>query len=67
MRPIQSVSVLMPSYQGMEFLARVLAALARQKTDLEWDVLVVDSGSTDDTLAILERRVNAWIASVQAG
>jgi len=43
----------MPSYQGMEFLARVLAALARQKTDFEWDVLVVDSGSTDGTWELL--------------
>ncbi len=53
-RPIRSVSVLMPTWQGEEFLERVLAALAAQKCELPWELRVVDSGSTDRTLAILE-------------
>jgi glycosyltransferase involved in cell wall biosynthesis/GT2 family glycosyltransferase len=53
-RPIRSVSVLMPTWQGEEFLERVLAALAAQEFDRPWDFRVVDSGSTDRTLAILE-------------
>ncbi|MCC6407220.1 MAG: glycosyltransferase [Planctomycetes bacterium] len=58
MRPIRSISVLMPTWQGEEFLERVLAALAAQRVDVPWDFLAIDSGSTDRTLAILE----AWKA-----
>ncbi len=54
MRPIRSISVLMPTWQGEQFLERVLAALAAQEIDLAWDFTVIDSGSTDRTLAILE-------------
>lgn len=54
MRPIRSISVLMPTWQGEEFLERVLAALAGQRVSVPWDFLAIDSGSTDRTLAILE-------------
>ncbi|MEZ6016978.1 MAG: glycosyltransferase [Planctomycetota bacterium] len=56
MRPIRSATVLIPSWQAMEFLERVLDALAAQQTTLQWDVLVIDSGSHDGTLACLARR-----------
>lgn len=45
----------MPTWQGEEFLERVLAALSVQRVALPWDFLAVDSGSTDGTLAVLER------------
>ena len=51
----RSISVLMPTFQGARFLERVLAALAAQRSRLPWDFMAVDSGSTDGTLAILER------------
>jgi glycosyltransferase involved in cell wall biosynthesis len=54
-KPIGSISVLMPTWQGEEFLERVLAQLAVQRCALPWDFLAIDSGSTDRTLAILER------------
>ena len=56
MKPISSLSVLMPTYQGAEFLERVLDALAGQRVDLAWSLRVIDSGSTDGTLEILQRR-----------
>ncbi len=55
MRPLRSISVLMPTWQGLEFLERVLAALAAQKCALPWDFRAVDSGSTDGTWECLER------------
>ena len=54
-KPVRSVSVLMPTWQGEEFLERVLTALSAQDLTLPWDMLVVDSGSTDATLELLER------------
>jgi glycosyltransferase involved in cell wall biosynthesis/GT2 family glycosyltransferase len=56
MRPIESVSVLMPTWRGMEFLPRVLDALAGQDCALEWDFRAVDSSSDDGTWELLERR-----------
>jgi glycosyltransferase involved in cell wall biosynthesis len=55
-RPIRSLSVLVPTRQGAEFLERLLDALGLQRLELPWDVLVVDSGSTDGTPEILARR-----------
>ena len=42
MSPIRKVSVLIPTYQGMEFLDRLLGGLAAQDLKLEWDVYVID-------------------------
>jgi glycosyltransferase involved in cell wall biosynthesis len=51
-----SISVLMPTWQGAEFLDRVLSALGGQRCSRSWDFTVIDSGSTDGTLEILD----AW-------
>ena len=56
MRPIRSISVSMPIFQGARFLERVLGALAEQRIDLPWEFHACDCGSTDGTLAIFERR-----------
>ncbi len=45
----RSVSVLIPTWQGIEFLDRVLGALALQEGAPPWDLFVIDSGSTDGT------------------
>ena len=52
-QPVRSISVLLPTFEGEEFLERVFARLQEQRCDLPWDVLVVDSGSSDRTLEIL--------------
>jgi GT2 family glycosyltransferase len=56
LRSIGSVSVLMPTWQGMEFLERVLDALAAQRADFPWDLHVIDSGSSDGTWESLQAR-----------
>ncbi len=53
---MRSASVLIPTWQGAEFLERVLDRLAAQEPGVPWELFVIDSGSTDGTLAILERR-----------
>lgn len=50
----------MPTWQGAEFLDRVLSALAEQELELDWDMLVIDSGSTDGTLEILARHAKEF-------
>ena len=59
-RPIRTLSVCLPTWQGSEFLERVLDALAAQECDLDWDVHAVDSGSTDGTWELLGARGGAF-------
>ena len=56
LRPIRSASVLLPTWQGLEFLERVLDALAGQRCAIPWDLFVIDSGSTDGTWERLQVR-----------
>ena len=46
------VSVIMPARDAGTTIGRALAAIAAQEGDLDYEVLVVDDGSRDDTVAI---------------
>jgi glycosyltransferase involved in cell wall biosynthesis len=46
------VSVLMPTYRQVDFIARAINSLLAQ-TLVEWELLVVDDGSPDDTEKIV--------------
>ena len=54
MRAPRTISVLIPTFQGAPILGRVLEALSRQRLETPWDILAVDSGSTDGTPELLE-------------
>ena len=47
------VSVLMPTFQQSAFLRRALESLCAQ-TLADWELVIVDDGSTDDTHAVLQ-------------
>lgn len=49
------VSIVIPTKNGGERLDEVLAAVFSQKTKYEYEVICVDSGSTDQTLDILRK------------
>ncbi len=49
------VTVLVPTLDGGARFLRVLDGIARQETDFDFDLLVVDSGSTDGSDAAAER------------
>src|SRR5512133_2278738 len=51
--PSPTISVCVPTYNGEAFLAETLASIAVQ-TFGDYEVLIVDDGSTDETLAIAE-------------
>ena len=48
------VSVIIPTLNGGSQLAATLAALKNQETDIEFEVLCIDSQSDEDTLAIMQ-------------
>jgi len=47
-------TVFIPTYNGEAYLAAIFKALQSQKTDFEFEVLVIDSGSKDNTLRIID-------------
>lgn len=47
------VTVVIPTWNGAAYLREVLEAIEAQRTDLSFETLVIDSGSTDGTLEIL--------------
>ena len=49
------LSVIVPCYNGADTIATQLEALAKQCWSEPWEVIVSDNGSTDDSLAIVER------------
>jgi rhamnosyltransferase len=49
------VSVAILTYNGEEYLGEVLQAVSKQKTNFSYEVLVIDSGSSDSTLQIVAK------------
>lgn len=54
MAELPSVSVAMATYNGGRFLAEQLESMTRQRV-LPYELVVSDDGSTDDTVAVVER------------
>jgi glycosyltransferase involved in cell wall biosynthesis len=52
--PVHMVSVVVPSFNAETTLARQLEALAKQEYDGDWEVVVADNGSSDDTLRVAD-------------
>jgi glycosyltransferase involved in cell wall biosynthesis len=52
------VSVIIPTFNGGERLLEALNAVADQETDFEYEIVAIDSGSTDGTLPALRSRTN---------
>jgi glycosyltransferase involved in cell wall biosynthesis len=51
----QTVSVVIPAYNARATLGEQLEALARQQYEGDWEVVVVDNGSTDGTANLASR------------
>jgi glycosyltransferase involved in cell wall biosynthesis len=49
-------SVVIPTYNRLDMLVRVLDALEGQKNAPEFEVIVIDDGSRDETRSVMERR-----------
>ena len=52
--PIAGVSVVMPAYNAANYIAEALESIIAQDTRTPLETIVVDDGSTDGTLAIVD-------------
>lgn len=57
-------TICIPTYNGEEFLEDTLKQIFKQDCDFEFEVLVIDSGSTDNTLAIVKRFPKAQLHQI---
>lgn len=48
-------SIIIPTKNGQQYLEEVLDMVFRQKADFDYEVIIVDSGSKDRTLGIIEK------------
>ena len=56
--PSPTISVCIPTYNGAEFLPQTLASASAQQCD-DYEIVIVDDGSTDATVAIAEQFVRS--------
>jgi rhamnosyltransferase len=60
------VSIVIPTYNAGTTLRGLLESLQRQSAAFDWEVIAVDSGSTDDTVHLL-REHGAAVVSIPPG
>lgn len=53
--PVQTVSIITPSYQQREFIEQTLLSVVGQRGEFDLDYIVVDGGSTDGTVELLQQ------------
>ncbi|MFL5443614.1 MAG: glycosyltransferase family 2 protein, partial [Myxococcales bacterium] len=64
--PLKTVTVVIPTYQRKDRLARVLTGLAHQ-TVANFDAVIVDDGSTDGSCDAFRRDVTPGVRVVDGG
>jgi glycosyltransferase involved in cell wall biosynthesis len=54
MSPDPAITVIVPTWNRSHYLRDCLGSLARQRTTVSFEVLVIDNGSTDDTPHVID-------------
>lgn len=49
------ITIMIPTYNGEEYLEGILKAVFKQDIDRKFEVLIIDSGSSDNTLSIIAK------------
>src|SRR5262245_12368939 len=57
--PAPSVSIILPTYNRAKFLPGALDAIGSQRWT-DWELIVVDDGSTDDTREMVAELTRNW-------
>jgi len=59
---VPAVSIVIPCHNAGPWLAEQLEALARQRFDRPWEIVLVDNRSTDDSLSVARRYADRFPA-----
>lgn len=59
-----TVSIIMPAFNAAPFIEEVIGSVLAQ-TCIDWEMIVVDDGSTDETAAILDRQHDPRISVIR--
>ena len=51
------LSIIILTYNGEFYLDEVLASIFHQKTQFSFEVIIIDSGSSDRSLEIMEKQI----------
>jgi glycosyltransferase involved in cell wall biosynthesis len=68
--PAPSISIITPSFNGGAYLRHTVNSILSQQGDFELQWLIVDGGSTDDTIPLLQSTSDPrvqWISQTDAG
>src|SRR3989337_2727041 len=52
-----SISIIIPTYNRADLVTRAIESVIRQ-TDSNWELIIVDDGSTDETQQIIKKYLN---------
>lgn len=58
------MTVFIPTFNGDRYLERLLSALEAQETEDCFEVLIIDSGSTDETLEIINKHLAVKLVQI---
>ena len=58
MREKYKISVIIPIYNSSKFIKRCINTLAKQDFKMAFEIIFVDSGSTDGTLETIQTHVS---------
>ncbi len=64
---IKTLTVIIPAHQAERYIAQAVESVRRQKWDGDMEILVVDDGSTDQTLAVAQTLDVQVFHKVQGG
>ena len=60
-------TIVIPAKNGGELFDKVLAKVFEQETKYEYEVICVDSGSTDNTVDIIKKYAEHIVCSLKSG